>query len=126
MSKALIAQLLAQRESTCDLREETDEKHALRLRVRRPPETEWGRFLAKGVAMEAMRDIVIDYAIGWHGFTEADLMGDGIGNSDAVEFSRDLWAVVIADRADWVSIAFNHLLKLVNEYYSQREAAGKN
>jgi hypothetical protein len=126
VSKALIAQLLAQRESDCDLREKSADKPAMGVRVRRPPETEWGRFVGSGHAIGAMRDIAVEYVIGWYGFTEADLLGASIGSSDAVEFSRELWEVAAADRADWVGLVFDKLLNLVTEYHQQRKEAAKN
>lgn len=126
MSKALIAQLLAQREGRCDFREKSDSAPAQGVVLRRPPETEWGRFMRKGVAIEEMRDIVIDYVVGWYGMTEADLLGESIGSTDEVEFSRDLWAVVVSDRSAWVGIAFDRLLNQVSEYIKQRAAAAKN
>ena len=126
MSKALIAQLLAQREATCDLREKTDDKPAMGLRLRRPPETEWGRFIGTGYPIALMRDIVVDYTVGWYEVTEADLLGESIGSSDKVDFTRELWAVAAADRADWVGVAFDKLLKLITEYHDQRKEAAKN
>ncbi|HEY1395973.1 hypothetical protein, partial [Roseateles sp.] len=80
----------------------------------------------KQIAVEAMRDIVIDYTVGWYGVTEADLLGEGIGSSDPVTFSRELFAVVIADHSDWVGLAFDRLLKLANDRFKERQEAEKN
>jgi hypothetical protein len=114
-AQQLIAKLQAQREGWATL---PDGK---RLKFRRPPEVELGKLIG-GVRLEH----VIECAVGWEGFTEADLLGAGVGGSDPVSFDRDLWAAVVSDRAHYLEPAAAAIAEAVSAYLANRAATAKN
>lgn len=128
MSRALIAQILGQRDSWCVLRPAADGKPALRVKLRRPPEAELGRFgkSTERPFQDRLLASVVDAAQGWEGFTEEDLLGESIGGSDPVPFDRELWAVVIADRTAWMSACMVHLADEIGQHLERRAAVEKN
>lgn len=98
-----------------------------RVQFARPAEVEFAGFLAEGgTQIRCELPQVIKYARGWDGFTEADLLGAAVGSSDAVPFSAEIFAEVIADRVDWLKPAAEGLLALVFEHTRQRETAAGN
>jgi len=115
MSEKLLQQVLAQREAWVDL------APGKRVRVRRPPEAEFYGFRHATPVDAAARHVV-----GWDGFVESDLLGAGVGGSSPVPFEPELWAVLVADRIDWIEKVFEHLAKAIGEHLKAREAAGKN
>jgi len=128
VSRALIAQILGQRDSWCVLRPAADGKPVLRVKLRRPPETDLGRFGKGGDQpfQERMRAAVVDAAQDWEGITEEDLLGESIGGSDLVPFDRELWAVVIADRSAWLAACTAHLVDEIQAHLQRRAAVEKN
>ena len=92
-----------------------------RVRYRRPLETEFGKFRS-GVDVEHL----CEYVCGWDGFTEADLLGAGIGASDAVAFTPKLWARLVRDRLDYVQPVAQAMVQAITEHLQAREAAAKN
>jgi hypothetical protein len=113
--KTLLAKMASQREVWVDL------SGTRRLQYRRPPEVELPR-LAGGVTLE----VVVQYACGWSGFTEADLLGPAIGSNDEVPFSAELWEAYVRDHAGELQIAAKHMAETVTAYLLQRDAAAKN
>lgn len=115
MSAELIARLLAQRERWVDL------EPGKRVRIRRPAESDIGRF-ARGVSVDQIAATVV----GWEGFTEVDVLGASQGSSSAVEFDSGLWAELMRDRMDWFDTAASAVMEAIREHMASREAARKN
>jgi hypothetical protein len=113
--RTLLAKMAGQREVWADL------PGGRRLQYRRPPEVELPR-LAGGVTLE----VVVQYACGWSGFTEADLLGQAIGSSDQVPFSAELWDAYVRDHAGELQTVARHMAETVTAYLVQRDAAAKN
>ena len=113
--QALLARMATQREAWADL------GGGKKLQYRRPPEVELPRLIA-GVGLEH----VIQYACGWEGFTEADLLGAGIGGSDAVPFHRDLWAAYVADNAHDMQAVSQAMAQTVTDYLQRKADVAKN
>ncbi|WP_349745239.1 hypothetical protein [Roseateles cavernae] len=124
----LLAQQRAQRESWCELRPAGDGKPQLRVLLLRPLEGETHRFTRRPDQAYAslMHDLVSDYAVGWEGFSAAELLGPANGSSDPLPFASALWAAFSLDRSDWILAAFNHLVAAINAHNEAREAAAKN
>lgn len=112
---ALIARMDAQRTRWATL------PGGRRVQFRRPLETEFGRF-RQGVTVEHLAE----YACGWEGFTEADLLGAAIGSSDPVPFSPELWGRLVRDRLDYVAPMAQAIVDAVTEHLASRDAAAKN
>lgn len=126
MANPVLARVRKQREKTVEL------EAGKKLTFLRPPEAELGDLLkpVEGDPTKAQWVIeiehVVKYAVGWEGFTEADLLGAAIGSSDVVEFDRDLWAEVVGDRAEWKVKVANAILGSVVDHLTAREAVAKN
>lgn len=93
----------------------------LRVQFARPAEAEMHRFVA-GVTAEH----VCQYVEAWDGFTEATLLGESVGSGDAVEFSRELWAEWVRDRADACGTVAKAIADAMAAHLAQREATAKN
>jgi len=112
-AQVLIEKLQRQREAWCDLGD------GKRVRFRRPPEVEVGA-LVRGVMVEH----AVKYAVGWEGFTEATLLGDGIGAADqVVEFHPAVWGEWIADHGDALVKFANDLVTACNQHHAKKQAA---
>lgn len=111
----LLRKLRAQRETWCDLGD------GLAVCVRRPLEVDFGRL---GVGIVA--DHVIEYACDWRGFTEATLLGAGIGSADAVPFSRELWSEWISDNAARIEPVARAIVQAVQQHLDARQADAGN
>ena len=92
-----------------------------RVQFRRPLETEFGKFRS-GVSV----DHLVEYACGWEGFTEADLLGAAIGSSDPVAFAPELWGRLVRDRLDYVAPVAQAIVDAVTQHLASRDAAAKN
>lgn len=112
---ALIARMDEQRARWVDL---PDGK---RVRVRRPLETEFHRLRA-GIGI----DHVCEFACGWDGFAEADLLGSAVGSSDALAFAPALWSRVARDRAEYVQPVAQALIDAITEHIAAKAAVEKN
>lgn len=121
--QALIAQLRAARESWVDL------GGGKAVRIRRPAEAE---FSAMVRTVNGQRQLRIElpevklYVTGWRGFTEADLLGAGVGNSDVLPFDAEVWAEVVADHTEWLAPAAEALLKSITDHAERTQAAAGN
>lgn len=119
----IVEQLLAQRKRWLDI------APGQRVQIIRPPETDiGGLFVGSGKQRTMVMDLaqVIKYTVGWDGVTEASLLGAAIGASDPVPFSSDVWAVVVADRTDWVQTISAALLTDVLAHFEKKAQAEKN
>jgi hypothetical protein len=92
-----------------------------RVQFRRPLETEFGKFRT-GVHVEHL----CEYAIGWEGFTEADLLGAAVGGSDVAPFSPELWARVVRDRIAYVTPLAEALVECIRLHLEAKDGAAKN
>lgn len=92
-----------------------------RVQFRRPLETELPRFTG-GVTVEHL----CDYACGWEGFTEADLLGAAIGSDDKVEFSTALWSRLVRDRVEYVAPVATAMVECITAHLASKKAIAKN
>lgn len=119
----LIAQLRAARESWVEL------GGGKAVRIRRPAEAEFPGFVH---VVDGVRQLRIElaevqrYVTGWRGFTEGDLLGPTVGNSDPLEFNAEVWAEVVADHADWIAATAEALLKAITGHFDRTQAASGN
>ncbi len=111
------------REKTVDLGD------GKKVTFRRPSESDMPSLLSGegetrtwSVGIEHVRK----YVIGWDGFTEADLLGAGIGASDPVEFNAALWDDVASDNIAWVRTVADAILRSVVDHITARDAVAKN
>ena len=92
-----------------------------RLQFHRPPEVELPNLMG-GVRI----DHLVQYACGWAGFTEADLLGAAVGGSDAVPFHRDLWAAWVRDHSAVLPAVSQALADAITKHLESREGIAKN
>lgn len=123
-TNVLLAQLRKRREKKVDL---GDGKS---VTFHRPPESEMAALLFGDGTKERTITVGLDqvrkYVVGWSGFTEADLLGAGVGSSDPVDFSADLWAEVCSDDMGWINQIAEAILKSVVDHWSAKDAVAKN
>lgn len=120
MSERLIKQMREQRMSWVAL----DDAH--KIRIIRPTEVEIGAHLIKDGRVQIDHLTVVRFCTDWAGFTEADILGAGVGGSDAVPYSAALWTEVASDRVDWVSLVGNAILSAAAAHQEAKDAASKN
>lgn len=113
--QALLARMAEQRAHWVDL------PGGKRLQFHRPPEVEMPALIG-GVRI----DHLVQYACGWAGFTEADLLGAAVGSSDAVPFHRDLWAAWLRDHSDALQPAADAMARVIEAHLKARETTAKN
>lgn len=87
----------------------------------RPRETEFAQ-LAGGVTA----DHVCQFVTGWAGYTEADVLGAGLGSSDEAVFTPELWAEFVRDRVELLSIVAREISAVVTAHISKRADDAKN
>lgn len=98
-----------------------------RVRIIRPSEVEIGRHLVRdGGKLGVDFEDVVRFTVDWQGFTEVDLLGRGIGATDALGYDADLWAELLANRSDWLSKAGQHILDAVVAHVEAQAEARKN
>lgn len=122
MSARLIAALLAARKSWVEL------EPGKRVQILRPPEAALHEFNVQGGEnnVERMLRCVVKYVTGWEGFTEADLIGAALAPAEPVSFDAGLWAVMVADRVDWIRVVMAALIDAINTHDRAKQAAAKN
>lgn len=120
MSERLIKQLREQRMQWVDL---TDGK---RVRIIRPTEVQLSQSFIKAGEVSVGYDQVREFVEDWEGFTEATLLGAGVGSSDPLPFSRQLWAEVVSDHADWVRTIAQALLDAAVSHSQKIDDSLKN
>ncbi len=91
------------------------------VRVLRPAEAEFGRFVA-GVTV----DHVCAYVDGWRNVTEATIQGASVGSEDPVDFSAELWAEWVRDRVDCVEAVAKHISQQISAHLQVRQAISGN
>lgn len=91
------------------------------VRILRPLEAEFGRFVA-GVTVEH----ACTYVDGWRGFTEATIQGAAVGAEDPVEFNADLWAEWVRDRVECVEAVCKAISQAITAHLQARKAAAGN
>ncbi len=114
----LVARVLAQRERWVDL------GGGLAVRIRRPDALARARMV--GMDRPSVIQAAISSAVGWRGFTESAVLGPSHGSDAVVAFDEALWAVLAADRADWMQATLKAYLDLIEQHAAQQEAAAKN
>ena len=114
-SSALVAKLLAQREAWVEL------ESGKRVRIRRPAEAQLHKYRG-GLTAELLAGL----AVGWEGFTEADILGPALGASDPLPFAPDLWATLLEDRVDWLQRVAEGMSTAVQQHVAARGLAEKN
>jgi hypothetical protein len=62
----------------------------------------------------------------WRGFTEADLLGEGVGTIDPVSFSPRLFRVVAGDQLKWLVNVYEAVVELVIQHSAQKADTAKN
>lgn len=113
--QTLLLRMAAQRQTWANL------EGGKRVQLMRPPETQLPDLIS-GVHLQH----VVDCACNWEGFTEADLLGAGIGGSDEVPFHKDLWAAYAADNAKALQVAAAALADCVTQYLTRKGSTAKN
>lgn len=118
---ALIRQLLAAREHWVDL------EPGKAVKFRRPLEGESeGMLRGHPKRFRVVLEDVQRFAIDWRGFTEADLLGKGIGNDDPLPFDAEVWSLAVGDNLDWLHAATAGLGDLLVKRLEARLAARGN
>ena len=117
---ALIAQLRSARTLWVDVAE------GKAVQFLRPLEAEAVDMIRAGVAGKLGLEDVKRCAIGWRGFSEADLLGKGIGSDDAVEFHTEVLGLALGDNLEWLEKAVTGLSSAVLERMEARIAARGN
>lgn len=120
---ALIAQLRAQREIKVEV---APSKFIV---VRRPRATEIEQFIQEKdgkrlLAAEVQH--VVKYACRWENIAETDLFPPGVGGSDLVDFTPELFAEVLPDKPDWSSKCANKLLDAIVDHQTRTKAEAGN
>jgi len=120
---ALLAKLRAAREHWVEV------APGKRLKFLRPTEAEQLAFVrvqGNGRQLVVELEQVQRFAVDWAGFTEADLLGQAVGVSDAVPFDSAVFAEVIADHLEWLQPAAEGLLQLIVGHRGDQATAEKN
>lgn len=119
----LIAALKRRREKWIDVAE------GKRVKITRPPETEMGALLKVdgdrklwAVGIEQVQR----YVVGWEGYTEADLLGEGVGASDPLPFDAELWRLVCADDVELMTKVADGILNAVVGHLAAKDESAKN
>jgi hypothetical protein len=111
----LIARLLAQREQWCDL------APGQRVRVRRPGETDIGRF-ARGISVADAAGCCVS----WEGFSAATILGPSLGSDKPVPFDAALWVELLRDNIAWYDKVVADLVAMISAHLDARDVARKN
>jgi len=117
---ALIKRLREARMQWIDLEE------GKQVRIIRPTEVELVQHFVKGNQISAGLDHAVRHVVDWKGFTEADILGAGIGASDPLAFDAELWAEVVSDRIEWVKEVSQAIVKLVVDHQEKTAQDTKN
>lgn len=108
----LIARLLKSRERTLEL------EPGVTVTLRRPAASEIGELRAGGVRA------FLACVVGWSGFTEAVIFGEG--STKALPFDAALWQTAAADRAEWVNAVIEAMAEDIKAHAEASEARRKN
>lgn len=91
------------------------------VRVLRPAEAEFGKFTG-GVTADHVRA----YVDGWRNVTEATLLGSALGADDPVDFSPQVWAEWVSDRATCIEAVAKHISAQISAHLQAKKAAAGN
>ena len=111
---------------------EGDAKRVQKVKFTRPPESDFHTMLTTvDVESNTARwnvelSHVKKYADDWEGFTEADLIGAGVGASDAVPFDSGLFSYWVEDNVEAQRKIGSAILSATVDYLTSREATAKN
>lgn len=126
---SLIARLRAAREVWVSLPAAADGTHRA-VKFRRPAEAEVLALITTSAGgrrqLAVQLPTVQACAVDWRGVTEADLLGDTVGSSDAVPFDAGVWAEVVADRLDWLQPCCQGLLDAISAHMARQDDDAKN
>lgn len=111
----LAERMLSARESVCEVAE------GKKIRLRRPPQTRIMQMRA-GVTV----DDVYSAAVGWSGFTEADLLGADVGSDSEATFSPDTFRVWAEDNAEALGKLAEHLMEQIVAFIERTKGDRKN
>lgn len=89
--------------------------------IRRPDE--WDSL---SLPHDRSADRICRQVVDWRGFTEADLLGEGVGTIDPVRFSPRLFRVVAGDQLEWLQKILESVLELVTQHNEQKADTAKN
>ena len=118
---ALIKQLMAAREHWVDL------APGKAVKFRRPMEGDLeGMFRGTPKRFSVLLEDVQRHAVDWRGFSEADLLGKGVGNDDPLPFGAEVWALAVGDNLDWLQAARAGLESVLASRIEARLAAQGN
>lgn len=117
----LVERMLATRDVVVELRPAADGRPALAVTLRRPAEN---RILQmQGGVGEAD---VCAAAVGWSGFTEAELLGSAVGSDAQAEFNPDLWRHWVLDNVDAMGICAARLNEAIAQHIQRKAVDRKN
>lgn len=123
-AKLLIEQLRGQRKRWVEV------APGKRVQILLPTEMEVVRHFLKTVdgktQLTADLEEVVRYTVGWEGFTEADLLGAGVGASDPAPFDPGLWELTASDHLDWHQTVARALLQGIVDRQVARDVDAKN
>jgi hypothetical protein len=118
VSADLIAQLRALRTVRVDLGD------GVAVMVTRPNELDMSRMLPAIVRGDELDDdLCVKYVTGWHGVTDAVLLGDAVGSQTPAAFSPALWREVVGNREDWARTVAGEVMRSVEAYITKRAAS---
>ena len=120
-AKTLAERMRERRAFWVELEPAADGKPPKRVQLLRPPETELAAVLA-GFKVEH----VVAAAVAWEGFTEEDLLGAGVGSTDAAPFSPEAWRELVLDSAKFASQAMGELTAAVVAHLEKVSQASGN
>lgn len=112
---ALLERIRSGREFSVDL------AAGKKLRMRRPLQAQMPRFRG-GLSLQ----ILSEYAVGWDGITEADVLPPGVGGDAKAEFSQEIVFEVLGDKAEWYEAAANGMANAIKTFLEQQAATAKN
>ena len=113
--QALIRKMQQARERVLEL------PNGKRVTLRMPLQTQYFR-----VFKLPPEELVAQLVVGWDGVTEADLLGDGVGASDAVPFSAEVAVQWLCEQPGCVSLIISKALEVVNSKTRQTAEDEKN
>lgn len=117
----LIKMMLEARESRLELINAGNGRLARTVTVRRPDEAGMVRLKSASPL-----DIARECVVGWDGWTDADLLPEGVGGNEPAPFSKAIWSVYIGDNLEHAARIESFVIDLITAYFEQKERAGKN
>lgn len=94
---------------------------AERVQLIRPVETEMHRLVVGVTAQD-----IVAHTVAWDGFTEATFLGQAVGASDPLAYSRALWLEGLGDNAKWFITCAESLKAAIHAFFASRASTQKN